>query len=252
VCRLVTLATVLALALTAPVARASIILNTLQGYDWTEPGWSGGLDTAFSASGGNTEKVLLEGGGRIQWLGDRDRWRLQVSGSYEESQGIETARSIVAHLRQNHRLGERLATVAFAQRQHNPFQRLKSRWLLGAGLRYDVIVDEDGRLAVGATPMLEIERLEGESGHRSLGRLSTFVLVSHSLREGLRLDGVGFFQPAFADLADFRASANLALVVKVTAAVDLRVGASVEHDDSPPAGVEPTDWDTTVGFSVRF
>lgn len=233
-------------------ARAGVILNTLQGFARDEPGWSGKVDAAFSASGGNTERVDLAAGGRAQWLGDSDRWQLIAAGEYEESGGDESARSLVVHLRQNHRLARALHTVAFAQRQHDPFQRLQSRWLLGAGLQWDLANDPRGRLAIGATPMLEVERLQGEVGHQALGRLSTFLVIERTVSEGVRLDGAGFLQPAWADFHDFRASASLTLVVAVTGALDLRVGYGVEHDDAPPPGVAPGDWSTTVGFSLRL
>lgn len=238
--------------LLATTAQAGVILNTLQGFEWDEPGWSGGLGAAFSASGGNTESLELEGGGRVQWRNDRDRWQLLAAGSYEESGGAETERSLVFHLRQNHRLADRLHTVVFAQRQHNPFQRLQSRWLLGAGLRWDLHDEGRDQVAVGATPMLEIERLEDEDDHHTTVRVSTFLLLARTLSEGVRLDGVGFYQPAWDDPLDFRASASLALSVEVAGALDLRAGYGVEHDDAPPAGVAATDWQSSLGFSVEF
>lgn len=249
---LVLITVVLSFSLLASPAHAGVILNTLQGFDWTEPGWSGEVGTAFSASGGNTERVHLEGGGRVQWRNHRDRWQLLAVGAYEESGGVETERSVVVHLRQNHRLVDRLHTVVFAQRQHNPFQRLQSRWLLGAGLRWDLLDDQRDQIAIGATPMLEVERLEAEDDHHSLVRLSTFLLLARTLSEGVKLDGVAFYQPAWDHPADFRASASLALTVKIGGALDLRVGYGVEHDDAPPVGVEPTDWNSSLGFAVTF
>lgn len=242
----------ISLVLAAAPSRAGVILNTLQGFARDEPGWSGKLDATFSASGGNTERVDLAAGGRAQWLGLRDRWQLIAAGEYEESGGRESARSLVVHLRQNHRLASGLHTVAFAQRQHDPFQRLQSRWLLGGGLQWDVYNDSRGRLALGATPMLEVERLQDEDDHRATGRLSTFLVIERKVSEGVRLDGVGFFQPAWADFHDYRASATLALVMAITGALDLRVGYGIEHDDAPPQDVEPTDWSTSLGLSLRL
>ncbi len=233
-------------------ARASVILNTLQGYNASEPGWSGRVDGLFSGSGGNTERIVFETGGRVQWQGEKQRYRLQVTGGYQESNGQETARNVVVHLRHNRRLNGRWSTVSFAQVQHNPFQRLRSRWLLGLGPRYDFKHDQDGIVALGVTPMLEIERLEDQAGHQTRGRLSVFLHTSRKLSAATKLDVVAFWQPLFSDLSASRAVGNLTLTVEVAGGVDLKVGAAVEDNARPPVGVERTDWSTFTGLGVSF
>jgi putative salt-induced outer membrane protein YdiY len=236
----------------APPGRAGTIVNTLEGYQEDGNGWTGGVDGLFSGSGGNTESVQLEVGGRAQWLGARDRLRLQAAMAYEESGGEETERDVVAHLRHNRDLSPAWSTVLFGQIQHNPFQRLRRRWLLGAGLRHDLSDDDRGSVRLGATPMLEIEKLDDAGGTTARGRLSVFLHVARDLRDDVRVDLVGFWQPLFSDVADFRAVGNLTLTVAVTGAVDLKTGVSVEDDARPPAGVERTDWETFVGLALGF
>lgn len=233
-------------------ARAGVILNTLQGYDDGQDGWTGGVDGLYSGSGGNTERILLSAGGRVQWRGERDRWRLQMSGGYEESARQVTARNAVLHLRHNRDIGPAWATIAFGQVQANPFQRLESRWLFGAGLRRDLTEDEHGRLALGVTPMLEIERLDGEAGHVTRGRLSVFLHAARELSATTRLDAAVFWQPLFSDLAVSRTVANITLAVEVNGHVDLKVGAAVEDNARPAAGVERMDWSTFVGLGWDF
>ena len=240
------------LLLPAVPAAGGTILNTLQGYDDDVAGWSGGVDGLFSGSGGNTERILVSAGARLQWRGGADRVRLQGSAEYEESRQEVTARNLVVHLRHNHDVGDRWATVAFVQRQSNPFQRLTSRWLLGAGLRRDVVDNERGNVSVGATPMLEIEQLEGESGHLSRGRMSVFVHVERDLTEGLQLDVTGFWQPLFADLDNWRAVGNAALTVDLGGKVELTSGLSVEDNAAAPEGVKQTDWRTYAGLEIEF
>ena len=231
---------------------AGVILNTLQGYDDNEPGWSGRLDGLFSGSGGNTERIAFETGGRVQWQRERHRYRLQVSGSYQESNGVETARNVVIHLRHNREFSGRWSTVSFGQVQHNPFQRLRSRWLIGFGPRYDLASDDRGTVAVGATPMLEIERLEDEVGYVTRGRMSIFLHTNRRLGDHAKLDVVAFWQPLFSDVSASRTVGNLTLTLEVTGEVDLKVGAAVEDNARPPLGVERTDWSTFTGLGVRF
>lgn len=245
-------AAVLALALMPTTTQAGAILNTLDGFDDSARGWNGGLKGLFSGSGGNTESIQFGVGGRVQHRSEHDRIRLQTSMAYKENDGKETERNVVVHLRHNHDLSPDWATVLFGQIQHNPFQRLQRRWLLGAGLRHDLYDDDRGQVRVGATPMLEIEILENTDGPVTRGRMSVFAHVARRLSDNTRLNLVGFWQPLFSDLADARAVGNATVTVEVTGNVDLKVGASVEHDARPPAGVERTDWETFVGLELGF
>jgi hypothetical protein len=188
----------------------------------------------------------------VQWRGERGRIRLQGSVAYEESGGVEVEREAVGHLRHNHDLSPRWATVAFGQLQHDPFQRLTRRWLLGVGLRRDIQDDDRGHVRLGATPMLEIEKLKDGGDPHARGRLSVFLHVARQLREDIRLDLVGFWQPLFSDLGATRTSATATVSIDLTGAVDLRVGAAVDDNSRPPAQVARTDWETFLGLGLSF
>ncbi len=243
---------VIALLLAAVPACAGVILNTLGDADPEGTGWSGGLDGSFSAAGGNTDRITLGTGGRVIWNREASVWRLQGDAEYQETNAVESARSVVGHLRHNHGLAGSVHSIAFVQLQHNPFQRLQSRWLTGLGARWDVLDDEHGSLSVGATHMVEIERIEDEPDSDTDQRLSAFLHVSRKLTEATSVSGVGFIQPLWSDFADRRAMGNISLNVALTDALVLRVGGAVEYDSAPPEGVETTDWKTTTGLGVRF
>ncbi|PID81935.1 hypothetical protein CSB20_00445 [bacterium DOLZORAL124_64_63] len=240
------------LALLTPPARAGIILNTLDGGITAKPGVSGSLGSLFSAKGGNTEKINLETGGRLDWSDGKQRLRLQIMAEYEETAGIETERNIVGHLRHNRRLGERFSSVMFAQIQHDPFKRLERRWLVGAGLRREMVRTEKVLLALGATPMLEIERFKEEAKSRARGRLSIFLNFSRRLRESISLQTSAFYQPLFADLGSVRGMIDVALVVEMTGSLKLKAGYMGERDSEPASGVKKNDWKTYWGLTYGF
>ncbi|MFH2051463.1 MAG: DUF481 domain-containing protein [bacterium] len=240
------------LILAAGPAAASPILNTLQLEQAGDPGWSGALEGMMRAGGGNSEKFQAEAGGRLQWATGRHRLRLISSGSYEEVSRVETSREVAAHVRHNYDLGTGLATVAFAQIQHNPFQRLQSRWLLGAGMRWNILKDGRSRLAAGATPMLEIERIEDQPGQSGRGRLSTFLIAELALKPGVVCQASGFYQPLFSDFGRVRAVGNLGITFSLSGSLSLKTGAAIEHNSEPPAGVKQTDWSTYTGLGWTF
>lgn len=239
-------------ALAAPAA-AGVILDTLAGSGPAEPGWSGALEGGFEATGGNTELWTLNAGGRVLHRGGRDLWRLQGQIERTETDGVESSRAVVGHLRHNHALaGSALHSIGFVQIQHNPFQRLESRWLTGAGLRWDLRADDDGRLSLGATHMVEVERIEGVDGSDTDHRLSAFLHVGRRLSPTAKLTGVVFVQPLWRDFSDRRAMGKLTLEVSLTESLTLQVGGNVEYDARPPAGVETTDWRTVTGLGMSF
>jgi hypothetical protein len=245
-----------AVLLTAPAGPAyaanGVILNTLQGLDDRERGLSGGLDGLFSGSGGNTERIILAATTRVQWRGARNRWQLRGGWGYEESGSRTTARNVTAHLRHNYDIVTALATVAFVQAQENPFQRIESRWLLGLGLRADLVDDDSGSVRVGVTPMVEVQRIEGDPERSERGRLSTFAFVERRPHERIRIDGTGFYQPLFADGRDYRTAFTLTAAVNLAGSLDLKVGGSVETSSRPAPTVERTDWSTFTSLSVRL
>jgi hypothetical protein len=207
---------------------------------------------SYSATGGNTEETSFKAGAQVQLLTGSELFRLLGSGKRTSSGGDETARAISGHLRHNHRLSKSFRTLAFVQVQENPFQQLESRTLVGAGGRWDILSREGREVALGAAHMWEGERLEGRDGRLDEQRLSAFVSVVLPLREGLELDTLAFYQPAWGDFSDWRLFWQIALEVELTGTLSLFSGVQVEHDSTPPAGVDESDWETTTGFSASF
>lgn len=226
------------------------IVDSISGFQ-NEKGWAGKLDAGFDASGGNTEETSLSAGARLQWRGETEMWRLLGSARRTSVEGTETARALMAHLRHNHRLGGRWHTLAFVQAQENPFQRLESRWLLGAGLRWDVLQTDKQRFSLGLAHMQEREKIE-EQDAEWIERASLFLNLALQLREGVTLSGLAFFQPAWSDLEDWRTMGNFELEVELAAGLALVSGLSLEGDSRPAAGVEKVDWTTSTALRFKF
>lgn len=228
------------------------ILNSLRGFDHEEKGWSGSVEGSYAASGGNTDESTFASAGRVQWRGGRNTYRLMGSAERTTSRGEETAKSVMGHLRHNYDLTDRWATVAFLQAQHNPFQRLDSRYLAGLGLRFDLIEEGPVLWSVGAVHMYESERIKDEDDRTEVHRLSAYSSAEAELREGVKLDALLFYQPRWSDFEDWRMLGQVELEVELTGVLALFTGYKIEHDATPPAGVEKTDWTTTTGLRASF
>lgn len=244
--------TLLSLFCIVTISNAGVILNTLEDSDGIKLGWTRNLEGSFKASGGNTDKLSVQAGGRIIWRGNSDTFRLQGSASRDESNDVMTSKSVVGHLRHNKTLSNNFHSVAFSQIQHNPFQRLESRWLFGLGGRYDFLKDDNGSASFGATTMMEIENLEDTAENSTDQRLSMFLRLERKLNESVKVNLSGFYQPLWSDFSDARASGILGLKVSLTKTLSMKFAANLDYDSSPPAGVDKTDWTTKTGFGISF
>jgi len=243
--------TVVGLSILASGANAEIV-DTIGGFDESSEGWSGRLAGSFSVSGGNTDKSSVTGSGRAQWQSTTERVRLILAGTQERADGERTDEEALGHLRHNHRLDTWLRTLAFVQMQHNPFQRLKSRTLFGAGLRVEPLTRERTTVAVGAAYMLELERLEGEAETTTAHRLASFVALNASPRDGVELRATAFVQPRVDAFDDVRLSLDVAASSRVVGGLSLVVAGSLTYDSEPPADVVEEDWTVESGLELSL
>ena len=157
--------TIMLLAFALPPALAGVgeaqIVNTLRGFDDKERGWSGGVEATISVAAGNTEYFETQIAAAVQHQSDTHRWRLLARNMRLTASGKTQAENRLGHLRHNYRFSRRLASVAFLQGQHNPFQRIETRVLVGGGARFDLVRREKVNMALGATFMREDEELTG-------------------------------------------------------------------------------------------
>ncbi|MCA9758745.1 MAG: DUF481 domain-containing protein [Candidatus Eisenbacteria bacterium] len=262
------------------------IVNTIRSFDADDLGWTGSLEARFSQSGGNTDVLTFGGGGTVQWMSDAQRVRLLAKAARSENDGKKIADASMAHLRHNYRFTPRIASLLFTQVQRNPFQRLRSRLLIGAGARFDLVTREEWSLFGGVAHMYEREEIEADASGAAARseaeelrrgaaarsgaegsvaatiadgtrtdvdhRASVFISWSGDLKDGVSVDLSGFYQPLWSDFADVRATASGELLVAIVGSLSLGLEGSVTQDSEPPAGVKETDWSYLTKLVVEF
>jgi hypothetical protein len=242
------------IVLTACVAREgrAQIINTVGGFDETEQGWSGNVAFGLSASRGNAEEFGISGKLNLQLQVRMNRVRFLSSGTRKSTRGITTTEKSMTHVRHNYRFSSWLSSLVFVQTQRNPFQRLETRVLVGAGGRFDLFNRPSLDIAAGAAHMAEFEKIESEESTDTDQRLSTFLVAIIAVSEHASLEATGFFQPLWADFSDLRLSGIAELRNKITGPLFLITKFDVQYDSDPPETVMKTDWDLTTGFALRF
>ena len=237
------------LALGAASSARAQIVDTLGGWEDSGPGWTGRIGLTGSLSGGNTDVKSGSGSARAQWRGET--WRLRILGNFrfEEANGLRAREESVAHARIARPGESRWTPFAFVQSQRNPFQRLETRLLVGAGAQVDLHRTETRRLAFGASPMIEYEKIiGGDEGGR--GRLSTYLRWTADFSDGVSLTLQGFYQPRLSDPEDARASVSGAAETRIVGPLSFLVRGAYRRDDQPPDGVDPDDWNLEFGATL--
>lgn len=235
----------------SPALAMGQIVDTLSAFETTHEGLSGRFGTDVRATGGNSRILDVGANAALQYSTDTSRLRWLASHLQSRSNGERSAEESFAHLRHNHRIGLRSWTIAFVQAQRNPFQRLRSRVLVGAGLRRDLRESPSSRWTVGMSPMVEIETTDVHSRH-AVGRLSVFLDGKWKSPRGVRVSSTVYFQPRLSTWGDRRASASTEVETPLAQHLSLVLRGAITHDARPPEDVRSVDWTLRTGLSWRF
>ena len=223
------------------------------------PGFSG--QVAFSATGqsGNTDKSIVSVGARLQWHRGTSTDIIVGNADRGETSGVTDTDKAFVHARHIQYVKERLAWEIFGQIEQDEFTRLSYRTLLGGGLRWTAYKQAEERTSVttGAGAFYAREKLdplEGttDAGIERLWRGNFYVSVKHRVNDNLRLASTTYWQPALREFSDYQALEQLALVVKLTDALDLKLSVDIAYDSEPPQLVENTDVTYRTGIEYDF
>lgn len=238
-------------------ASGQVNVETLRG-DLREKAAMAQVEGAFTGRLGNVQAVIAGGSanGAARW--GSSRFYGSTSGDYTKFSGeVRVSKSFV-HFRYNYLLlHDWLLAEAFVQQQHDKFQRLLLRELLGLGPRFVLAEEEDFRLAYGTSWMLEYERIAVAPGandnpdilaHRWNNYFSAMVRPDDRVRAVATI----YVQPRFDEWDDVRVLFETAVQSDLTKVFGLKVLATIRHDTQPPTAVKRTDLEVKNAFVIKF
>lgn len=169
-----------------------------------------------------------------------------IDGAVGQNQGY-------SHIRYNRDIGKRWIAEGFVQVQFNAVQLMRLRSLTGAGPRLRIADTDTFQCFVGSLYMFEYEELNDGLGTINRDhRQSTYLNLGFRLSDQARVDHITYFQPKWADLADFRLSTETRLQVKITEKLALRTTFSLLHDSRPPIDLPNVYYSLTNSLSVSL
>ncbi len=215
-------------------------------------------DVSLSLKRGNSEVFDLSASGIMGVLRGKHWPRLIFGGQFLSDEDRSILDQQFAQLRYSYLLSDRLQTFHFVQAQKNETLLLRSRWLLGTGLRWVVHGSDRTELAIGTGLMGEAERFDrtrldpADPWESEALRIANLGVFSHELEGGARILNIVYLQPDVAELSDTRVLNELGLFLPLSERLRTTVSLEWRRDPRPPGGLRRNDVNLKVGVGVEF
>lgn len=215
-----------------------------------------GADLSASVQRGNTDLVDVAASGMVGVLEGRHWARVIFGGKYLSDDDRSILDQQFVQIRYSWVFSPRLRTFHFVQAQKNETLLLRSRWLLGTGIRRTFLSTERAALAAGTGLMGEWERLDaarvgpGDEARSGALRMANLATARWDFPGGARLLDILYLQPDVTRPDDVRILNDLALLVPLSGW--LRATASLEwrRDTRPPSSLARDDLTLRVGLGA--
>lgn len=245
----------LAAALTSSVADAQVNAEALRSALRDNPRFLW-LEGSLVGRAGNTETMTFGASAFGGLTSDPHLFFTRLAADYGRSQGSTNVSRWTAHARYNYRLTGLTSLEALAQVQHDRFRRLAVRDLYGAGLRFEIVREDDLEVFAGSTYLFEHEVLESVPGSPTYDafhhRSSNYAGVNLRAAPLVDLSSVTYAQPRFDRPLDFRVLSETIVSFAITKVLAARVSATLWYDSRPPFSVRPYDLEVKNSLVVKL
>ena len=216
--------------------------------------WGGFLDSGLSLSRGNSDTTNFTIGATATRLTEKDKASAFIDSIYSSGKTngvtLTTASAIHAGVRFDFNLSDKTFAFAFTDFDHDRFQQLDLRNVIGGGLGYHMVKTDATHFDVFGGGSLDQEyftTLTRRSGEALIGESLDHKLSSaFSVRERLE------FYPDLSDLGQYRVVFDAAAVTKISKFLSWQVDASDRYITNPVNGLKGNDLLFTSGVRLAF
>ena len=217
--------------------------------------WSGSADAGLSATRGNADTLMIAFGMQAARATQRDKLSLYAASLLARNNttgiSITTAEAIRGGARYDRDINKRLFGFGLTDLEHDKFQRLDLRWVLGGGLGLHARKTDSTRLDLFTGGSFNREKfstgLMRNSGEALFGEELSYKL---SATTSLAQRAVLF--PNLSELGEYRFAFELTAVTKLTKQLGLQATVSDRFQSNPLPGIKKNDLLLTTGIRLTL
>lgn len=222
-------------------------------------GWHHLLTLSAGYVSGNSSVLNLRGFARTDYASNH--YYSFLAGNYQRSMedGDVFINKGFVHVRTMRSFSEKWKAELFTQKEFNDFILLKSRELIGGGLRMEVVETDTAasarhffRLNAGIGLMGEWEEYDGLEPDTRLLRSTNYLSFRWQWNEMVTMTGTGYYQFDTRHISDYRILVESVLGVNITKHLAFTTTLNFRYDRQPPEDVRRYDLDIQNGISVIF
>ncbi len=167
-----------------------------------------------------------------------------------------------AHLRANFNYKNRWSQEVFGQTQYDNFRGLKERYILGAGIRWKAVYEEDFALIIGSGPMYEREVWRQPSYSEKQGieevnllKLSNYFIIRWDITDQINFNSIAYYQVGYdeaIDAARNRTSVNANINVKLSKYLSYTTALKLAYEDKPIIPINKLIYSIENGLTLSF
>lgn len=211
----------------------------------------GSAELSVVSTGGNTDTQSLGLGSSVVWRPGRWTTDGQVSFVRSEASGVETARSLVASVRQGRTLTARMDAFGRLEYLANEFAGVEDRISVDAGLGWKALDSAAHSLRLDAGIGYSHEARRTQPDVRTA--LTNIAGVYRwQRRRTASVDNATLLTASFDRAGDWRVRNMLALTLTVTRLLSVKLAHDLKHVNAPPAGFRKTDRTLSAALVARF
>ena len=216
--------------------------------------WYGFLRASAALTKVRAQSLQLAGNTKLEFKDDPHLALLLLNIRLIRAGDNDFARRAFAHLRYNYKIREAITWEAYTQLQTSPLQLLQRRWLVGSGLRWQLLKSADGRQRVylGTAWLWENNEFSDDNGQQFWNRSSNYLSATFRLGKQAILVGTTYWQPVWDRISNYRLSTEWLLKISLTKRLALTIDFSYGLDKNLPPGAPDETYAWRNGLSLSL
>jgi len=221
----------------------------------------GSIDFSYNIN--NQKNTIFKGllsKADLMYVSNQHEYILINQFRYYSSTGSPFISTGYSHFRINFLRQNKLSYESFVQLQYDKGRNMPFRFLVGSGIRYEILARPKNRMHYGIGLMYERERWKSLDESETLItpefiKVSSYISTNTNLNEYIRLVFVGYYQSGYDENIERlrnRINVSSSLVVKINSFLSLTTNVNYQYEDQPIIPINNTIYSVTNGLRLDF